>query len=192
MQKEKRMRKKFASIWLIGLTVALCLLGSCQDSGVISSPTPPAQTLPAPSMVETPPIESPPGDGGEQQAYQAFAAWNAAEGIDSRTATGFLPVEDGYAGLTGVVLYTDADHNTECNLCYLYEDGTCSTIEVVSNHTEGTRDFVLEQGVEYLGEGRVCLTAREQATGALYQYTVQCGPDGPGTDFSIQTDLLPD
>ena len=161
------------------------LLGGCRDSVSVSTPTPSQ----APS--QPPPVATPPEDG-EQRAYQAFAAWNAAEGIDSRTATGFLPAEDGYAGLTAVVLYADAAHNTECNLSYLYEDGTCSTIEVVSNRTEAVRDFILEDGAEYLGEGQVRLIAREQATGARYQYTVQCGPDGPGADFSIQTDLLPD
>lgn len=159
------------------LALAACLtLAGCRGG------TP--EVSPAPS--------GPSGQAGytRQDAYDAFQAWNQDQGVTGRTATGCVLAEDGYAGLRAVLTYTDEGDNTECNLAYLYEDGGCALLGVVSNRSEGTRDFVLAEGPAYLGEGRVSLVTREVASGSRYRYTVQCGPEGADDQFTVETEAL--
>ena len=129
----------------------------------------------------------------QEDAYAAFRAWSEGQGIIGETPGGCVLAVDGYAGLRAVVIYTDEMNNTECNLSYVYADGTCSNIGVVSNRSDEARDFVLVNGgaLAYLGQGRVELTAQEVETGYMYRYTVQCGEDGPGAEFTVETLALP-
>ena len=168
-------------ILLAGLGLCLMLAG-CQDTAVVESAPPTAQTSAAPSQaVYT-----------QADAYEAFRQWTVGQGIETQTATGYVRAEDHYAGLQAVVTYTDTNNNTECNLAYVYEDGICAPIGVASNQSDDQRDFVLADGgaLTYLGEGRVSLEVEEVATGDRYRYTVQCGKEGPDTDFSVESEAI--
>lgn len=166
------------SLMLLGLSLALSL-GGC---GRTAEFVPPA--------VSTPEASEQAGEA-EQSAYGAFRAWNEAEGISGRIPSDCVLAEDQYAGLKAVVLYTDENNNTECNLAYLYEEGMCSLLVVLPNERESVRDFVLADGggLEYLGNGAVRLTAEEVQTGSCSQYTVQ-SRGGPDSGFSVETQLL--
>ena len=168
---------------LVGLGLCLMLAG-CQNTAVVeqSAPPPSAQNSAAPSQaVYT-----------QADAYEAFRQWTVGQGIETQTATGYVRAEDGFAGLRAVVTYTDTNNNTECNLAYVYEDGICCPIGVASNQSEDQRDFVLADGgdLTYLGEGKVSLEVEEVATGDRYRYTVQCGQEGPDTDFTVESEAI--
>lgn len=179
------MKRKYALA--VVLALACLILPGCRG-GTVEVPE-----SPDPSGGPTAPASQAPAGYTRQEAYEAFKVWTEGQGIIGESATGFVPVSDGYAGLKAVVTYTDENSNTECNLSYLYEDGTCSSIGVVANQSDSQRDFTLQDGGEltYLGEGKVSLVARETATGSRYKYTVQCGEDGPDTDFTIESQALP-
>lgn len=162
--------------------LALCLILSGCRGGVApeASQTPPPATA-TPSQGYT-----------EKSAYAAFDAWNDSQGVTGQTATSCALAEDRFGGLAAVVTYTDENNNTECNLSYIYQDGTCSPIGVVSNESDTERDFVLENGggLTYLGEGKATILAREVKTGNLYRYTVECGSEGPSSEFTVNTDAV--
>ena len=166
---------------LLGLGLCLVLAG-CRNTAVVESTVPTGEPSAAPS----------PSAYTQADAYEAFRQWTVGQGIETQTATGYVRAEDNYAGLQAVVTYTDTNNNTECNLSYIYEDGICCPIGVASNQSDDQRDFVLYDGgaLTYLGEGRVSLEVEEVATGDRYRYTVQCGQEGPDTDFTVESEAI--